>query len=190
VYGPCDSCDFDVATGQIVHDPHRNHRAPIHPKRRLSGVKYAACVDACDATNYLQSAAVIQAMHVAPGITWTICNQNGTFSYSSTEPDERTVIYPTIISAGVQVLIYNGEADACVPHTDNEWWTSTMKLPIVNDYHPWLIDQAEINVGGYATVYGSNFVYTSIREAGHMVPQTQPAAAYTMMANFLAGNKF
>jgi hypothetical protein len=49
-----------------------------------------------------------------PGITWTICNQNGTFSYSKTEPDERQVIYPTIINAGVQVLIFNGEADACV----------------------------------------------------------------------------
>jgi hypothetical protein len=46
VYGPCDSCDFDVATGQIVHDPYRNYRAPLHPKRRLSGLKYAACVDA------------------------------------------------------------------------------------------------------------------------------------------------
>lgn len=54
-------------------------------------------------------------------------------SFSSSAPadnsdivDERTVIYPALQAAGLEILIYNGESDACVPITDNEWWTTSM----------------------------------------------------------------
>lgn len=44
-------------------------------------------------------------------IPWVICT--GNFSYQPTMADERTYVYPNIISGGARVLIFNGEADAC-----------------------------------------------------------------------------
>ena len=44
----------------------------------------------------------------------------GGVEYISEMVDERTVIYPTIVGAGVKVVILNGEADTCVPITDNQ----------------------------------------------------------------------
>jgi hypothetical protein len=56
------------------------------------------------------------ALHVNPNIDWSLCSNNGTFRYNPDIPDERTEIYPTLTKlAGYQVLIYNGEADLCVP---------------------------------------------------------------------------
>ena len=49
-----------------------------------------------------------------------MCDSNSSFGYRRDYADERTVIYPTLIEqAKIDVLIYNGEADLCVPYTDN-----------------------------------------------------------------------
>jgi hypothetical protein len=72
----------------------------------------------------------------------------GNITYTPTEPDERRIVYPTLLQAGVRVLVFNGsvargrgawvgvalaplsscplacihasrrEADACVPYHD------------------------------------------------------------------------
>ena len=66
--------------------------------------------------------AVAEALHVAiPDGGWSVC-AGAPFNYKRTMKDERTTIYPALIGK-IQVHIYNGEADACVPHSDNEWWT-------------------------------------------------------------------
>ena len=60
------------------------------------------------------------ALNVAADIDWTVCDSNSSFGYRRDYADERTVIYPTLIEqAKIDVLIYNGEADLCVPYTDN-----------------------------------------------------------------------
>jgi hypothetical protein len=72
--------------------------------------------------NWFNQAEVKTAFHVAPKIDWSLCSNNASFGYNPDIPDERTEIYPTLTQkAGYQVLVYNGEADLCVPYTDNEW---------------------------------------------------------------------
>jgi hypothetical protein len=63
-------------------------------------------------------ASVKAALHVSPEIDWAVCSNNNSFGYSPDIADERTTIYPTLTQkAGIQVLVYNGEADLCVPYT-------------------------------------------------------------------------
>lgn len=47
--------------------------------------------------------------------------RSSSFNYDRTMADERVAIYPSIVAAGVRVLVYNGDADACVPLIDNAW---------------------------------------------------------------------
>ena len=70
---------------------------------------------------YMNQPEVKAALNVAADIDWAVCDNNGTFAYRRDYADERTIIYPTLINdAKIEVLIYNGEADLCVPYTDNE----------------------------------------------------------------------
>ena len=69
------------------------------------------CTTDDDLTTYLNLPAVQAALHVKPK-TWEEC---GGIAYDSEMADERTVIYPTLIEkAQIQVVIFNGAADACV----------------------------------------------------------------------------
>ena len=82
------------------------------------------CTDDDDLTTYLNTPAVVAALHVGvKGSAWEEC---GGISYNSDIVDERTTIYPTLMAAKLNIVIYNGEADACVPITDNQWWTDSL----------------------------------------------------------------
>jgi hypothetical protein len=119
VYGPCITCDFAKDGSKSKRS---NSRIPVKSSSLLSHLLRGpdACIDACDATNWLSQPSVVQALHVSPNIDWTICSENGTFNYESTIADLRTTVYPALTQqAGYRVLIFNGEADACVPYTDN-----------------------------------------------------------------------
>lgn len=54
-------------------------------------------------------------------------------------------------AAGLSVLVYNGDADACVPATDNEWWTASMNYSVAQPWHAWLASDGTL--GGYVTEY-------------------------------------
>lgn len=131
--------------------------------------------------------AVKTALHVAPAIDWSLCSNNNTFGYNSDIADERTTIYPTLTKqAGYKVLIFNGEADLCVPYTDNEWWTRTMNYSVLSAWQPWNVNgNPDQYVGGYVIQYANNFTFATVRGAGHMVPETRPEAALAMFKTHL-----
>jgi serine carboxypeptidase-like clade 1 len=141
-----------------------------------------ACIDAGDMTWYLNLPQVITALHAVEGIPWAVCS--GNISYTPTETDERQIIYPTLIEqANLRVSIINGEADACVPYTDNEAWTASMNYSVVSPWQPWMYN--EENVGGYVTVYQHNFTFATFKGAGHMIPQFTPEASWYFINNYL-----
>lgn len=132
------------------------------------------------------------AFHVAPAIDWALCSNNASFNYNPDMPDERKTIYPGLVAAGLKVLVYNGEADLCVPYTDNEWWTRSMGYKVADAWQPWTVPGEEgAYVGGYIIHYavpnGANFSFATIRGAGHMVPETRPEAAFHMMRRWTTG---
>ena len=94
----------DKATGQRMYS-----KAPVPIK---SGGP-SECIDETIA-KYIGRADVAAALNVVPFNHWQVCGSNSSFNYIRTELDERVDVYPTIWGAKVRVLIYNGEADACV----------------------------------------------------------------------------
>lgn len=139
--------------------------------------------------SWFNQADVKAAFHVAADIDWSLCSNNGTFNYNSDIADERTTIYPTLTQkAGYKVLVYNGEADLCVPYTDNEWWTRTMNYSVIKPWAAWMVQGDEgPYVGGYKIQYAHNFTFATVRGAGHMVPETRPQSSLIMMKSHIFG---
>ena len=99
---------------------------------------------------------------------------------------------PTLITqANYSVVIYNGEADLCVPFTDNEWWTASMGYDVVAPWTPWNVagDRGSY-LGGYVTRYAHGFTFATVRGGGHMVPATRPEAALELFRRGVLGKGF
>lgn len=118
------------------------------------------------------------------------------FSYRSSGPASVT-LYPELVRK-YRIMIYNGDADSCVPYVGNEEWTTdlanTGALSETKAWHPWYVSGGGVPAG-YATEYSvkgaaHGFSFVTIRLAGHMVPTFQPSAALTMFANYIADRPF
>merc|ERR1712000_631579 len=112
-------------------------------------------------------------------------------SYSRSGPASIT-LYPELVKK-IHVMIYNGDADPCVPYTGNEEWIGQLEsrgvLQEKEAWSPWFTSNKRAPAG-YITKYsvpGSNqpFEFVTVRIAGHMVPQFFPEAALTLFSDFL-----
>ena len=183
IRGPGEGVRRDAITGRLVYT-----RAPV-PVPAVGGP--IACIDETIAV-YIGSAAVAAALHVIPTLHWAVCGSNSSFSYTRTEKDERVDVYPVLVEqAKINVLIFNGEADACVPWVDNEWWTRSMNYTVLT---PWTSWSSENQVAGYFVGYnssaGPNFAFATVKGAGHMVPEFAPGHAWTLYSSFVQGLTF
>mmetsp|Transcript_146308 Transcript_146308/g.207484 ORF Transcript_146308/g.207484 Transcript_146308/m.207484 type:complete len:490 (+) Transcript_146308:42-1511(+) len=141
---------------------------------------------------YMSSKDVQTALHLDAPIT-------NRFNYDTSGPASIT-LYPNLVKK-IRVLIYNGDADACVPYKGNEEWTEGLAAQgIVTQnkaWHPWFAQGQSGVPAGYATSYNvpyssgpSDFTFITIRLAGHMVPQFQPAAALSFFKQFMSERPF
>jgi len=140
---------------------------------------------------YFQRTDVQQALHLEAPL-------QSRFDYSTSGPASIT-LYPKLVKK-LRILIYNGDADACVPYKGNEEWTTGLAdqgvLTETSAWHPWYIDGSKSTPAGYATSYSVNaeedhgFNFITIRLAGHMVPAFQPAAAFSFFKTYLTGGSF
>ena len=157
-------------------------RAPV--RMRENGP--VECIDETIAV-YLGSPAVAAALHVVPTLHWAVCGSNSSFDYHRTEADERVDVYPALLNeAKLRVLIYNGEADACVPWLDNEELARTLAaqqgLAVQQGWRAW---ESLGQVAGYVTSYASNLTFATVKGAGHMVPEVKPQQAWTLFSKFI-----
>ena len=120
------------------------------------------CLKALLGEQYLDSPVVRKAFHVEQVKLdhWTTCYDD--IEYNTTVHDERGM-YRELIAA-MRVLIYNGDADACVPWVGNEEWTREMGYPVTQAWRPWRVSAAGRDwVGGFVTDYGRNFSFLTIK---------------------------
>jgi len=121
------------------------------------------------------------------------------FGYSSSGPASIT-LWPFLASK-IRVLIYNGDADACVPYKGNEEWIDGLETKGVlaekEAWRPWFETKGSGRApAGYVTSYSVpaapslDFSFVTIRVAGHMVPTFQPAAALAFFQRFLDAEPF
>jgi len=111
-------------------------------------------------------------------------------SYKKTATDLRP-LYKQLVSK-YRVLIYSGDADACVPYYGTEGWTYNLGYSVVETWRPWQtkFNSGHTGVGGYVTKFQNNFYFLTIKGAGHMVPTFKPAPALTFISKWLANQPF
>jgi hypothetical protein len=98
------------------------------------------------------------------------------FDYKTSGPASVT-LYPELVKK-VRVLIYNGDADTCVPFKGNEEWIDGLAAKnVISEYEawrPWLLDDLKSMPQGYVTTYdveGTSFptrelIFVTIRCVG------------------------
>jgi carboxypeptidase C (cathepsin A) len=120
------------------------------------------------------------------------------FRYTQSGPAS-IMLYPELVTK-LRILIFNGDADACVPYIANENWIARLEsAEHVQEAEPWTpwFTSNKAAPAGYITKYDVpnkvpgrevSFAFQTIRLAGHMVPQFQPEAALVLISDFLAGD--
>jgi len=155
--------------------------------KNMSGGYPWSCGGPYIAEQYLTRSDVRKALHLEsfePGAS--------RFSYNASGPASIT-LYPELVKK-LRIMIYNGDADACVPYIGNEEWISDLEsqgiLQESKPWTPWFTKGVNQAPAGYVTKFSVNgseqeFKFVTIRLAGHMVPTFQPEAAFGMFSTFL-----
>lgn len=139
------------------------------------------------------------AIHVRdPGFCWGVCNTARIWKYTSTRTNLPANTYPALIAA-MNVVVFNGDWDACVPYTDNEAWTEGMGYTVKNSWHSWTYTSTEGNenqVAGYAVNYdvsalgSGSFEFVTVKGGRHEVPESAPGQAFELINRLINGKQF
>jgi serine carboxypeptidase-like clade I len=158
-----------------------------------------ACIDSAAASGYLNQPEVMQALHVRdPGFCWAVCNTAPGWTYKSTRTNLPANTYPQLI-ADINVVVFNGDWDACVPYTDNEAWTENMGYPVKKSWHSWTYTSpsgATNQVAGYAVEYDvssvgtGSFEFVTVKGGRHEVPETAPNQALELLDRLMNNVRF
>ena len=125
-------------------------------------------------------------------------SSGSTFQYRSSGPASVT-LWP-FLATKIRCLVYNGDADACVPYKGNEEWIDALEktgtIAEKEAWRPWYTAKDSRAPSGYVTSYTVpsapklDFSFVTIRLAGHMVPTFQPAASLAFYQRFVDGEAF
>jgi len=144
---------------------------------------YRPCEDEFTQT-YLNNPNVQRAIHASIPYQWEDCSPRVQYYYSDVEKSVIPLYQYFVSQTNLKILVYSGDVDAIVPYPGTRQWIAELKRPIVESWRPWIVNK---QVGGYVTVY-KGLTFVTVRNAGHMVPETQPVRAFEMFSRFLAGN--
>ena len=89
-----------------------------------------------------------------------------------------------LLHADLEILVFSGDIDGIVPVVGTRTWIASLKLKVKTPWRPWYGWNGQ--VGGYVELY-DGLSFATVREAGHMVPYTQPERAFQMFSNFVSG---
>lgn len=168
-----------------MHSPHETHAA----LKEMNGGFDWACGGTDATATWILRDDVRKALHLdqyEAGLS--------RMRYSSTGPASVT-LYPELVKK-LRILIFNGDADACVPYIGNEEWIGDLEAKGVftesKAWSPWFAGGTSSAPAGYVTEYtvpgaSHGFTFATIRLAGHMVPTFQPEAGFDMFSRWLAG---
>lgn len=143
---------------------------------------YEPCIDTYTA-DYLNRLDVQQAIHANTtlGYKWVDCSPRVDYSRESLLSSVSHLYYD-FQKAGLRVVVYSGDVDGIVPVTGTRSWISKMNFTVEEAWRPWLLNG---QTGGFVTTYNDGFHLVTVRNAGHMVPQTQRDRALALL-NFAA----
>ncbi|GJY73407.1 putative serine carboxypeptidase-like protein 23 [Tanacetum coccineum] len=147
-------------------------------------------VDVCDlfyVMEYLNLPQVQEALHANRTklpYAWSPC-YSAQHRWHDT-PLNMFPIYMRLIEHNLSILLYSGEADACVPAIGTRRALAAMGLRIVLPWKLWSA-YGTYKVAGYRVVY-DGLTYVTVRKAGHEVSRSHPDILVIMLNRLLAGN--
>jgi len=147
----------------------------------------APCIGEGGMPTFLDTPAIRAALHAAPlSVTgpWTDCTSN--LNYTSNYGSIADQVYPLIFQAApaLDIMIYSGDADACVPFFGTAQWTAAVGGAVEDAWRPW---QVGGQLAGYTIGY-QRLRFTTIKGCGHMAPQFKPQESFVMLQNYLNGH--
>lgn len=201
LYGPCrvpKPGGYIYNNNSFIYDtPSYAHQKHPVMRQKLDKVKFKRqfaesvretppCLDDEAEISYMNTAEVRKALHIPDGVqTWDICSAIVGGNYKTLYRDVSEQ-YNQVIRAGKRILVYNGDIDMACNFLGDEWFVEALKQPVVTDRKPWYYNdtQGDRQVGGFIKTF-EQITLTTIRGAGHMVPQDKPAPALQMFYDFL-----
>ena len=159
------------------------------------------CFGGDDASfEYMNTPSVQETFHVResalarpPEWRWSVCADEPYVNYTKTVLDLSKSVIPGLVKNGVRVLVFSGDVDACVPYTGSRIWVAEVaeKWEVINDFKPWTVaGQVAGYMQSWQTSQGTDFTFATVKNAGHMVPQTQPHRAFALVQRFISGQKY
>ncbi|ORY40247.1 alpha/beta-hydrolase [Rhizoclosmatium globosum] len=142
---------------------------------------------------YFNTPAFRSAVHVDPTLqqsitsyTWQECNDITITDAGdmASGPSSQTLI-PDLITAGVKVVIFNGDRDFVINYVGveeclgNLTWAGNMGFQ--NDKVPWMVNG--VNAGYFWNERG--LTYIRVFDSGHMVPADQPVSGSALLKTLL-----
>jgi len=154
------------------------------------------CINSTASTNYLNRMDVRSALHIDPKLPkWDVCNMDVNEHYAREYPDMQSQYKKIMQTPNFRVLIYNGDTDMACNFLGDEWFVDMYMTSYMDAYRsrqPWYV---EGQVAGFHKILTqpqtkSSLHYTTIRGAGHMVPQWAPKKAFVMYNKFIKNEEF
>lgn len=166
------------------------------------------CYNFSIADSYLAQPSVRKALGVNPKVQWVDCAQGPHFALLDDWIGNFAVDVPTVLTAGIPVLVYSGTDDFVCNYLGGEAWVSQMSWPGQKTYNAapwanWYDAPHQTQIGRAKTAQGLTFL--EVFNAGRtpslspsspllicsdMVPMDQPVNSLQMLATFLAGRPF
>eukprot|EP01138_Halocafeteria_seosinensis_P013962 gb/GECG01014257.1/.p1 GENE.gb/GECG01014257.1/~~gb/GECG01014257.1/.p1 ORF type:complete len:508 (+),score=49.11 gb/GECG01014257.1/:1-1524(+) len=132
-------------------------------------------------SKYLNRQDVQDAIHARNlGRPWRDCSNIVDYSRESLL-SSMLPVYRDLLKANIQMMVYSGDVDAIVPITGTRAWLEVLDLPVKSGWRSYTVDG---QVGGYTLEY-EGLTFTSVRNAGHMVPYMQQSRALHIFTQFL-----
>ncbi|CAH8619879.1 unnamed protein product [Heterobilharzia americana] len=160
-------------------------------RRNLTTRLAIPCVDDTMIRSYLNSPVVRRLINVKLDWPreWDICSEEVNFNYVRIY-DDLSEQYKKLLQSKIFILIYNGDIDMACNYFGDEWFVDNLKLKLISSRRVWLYTEKDgtKQIGGFWKAFEgheSSLMYTTVRGAGHMVPQDKPAAAFYMINRFI-----
>jgi len=125
------------------------------------------------------------------------CNEEVTraFLLQGDSVHNSAALLPELLSDGIRLLVYAGDADFMCNFMGNEAWMekldSSFKDAFVSaDAKEWFVGGSPVGLvrsAGASANFIGNYTFIRVFNSGHMVPYDQPEAAAQMFAKWLRG---
>jgi len=150
------------------------------------------CVNSTSMETYLNRDDVRTALHIPKSVQqFEVCSGVVGAHYKTIYQNTKQ-FYATVLAGKKRILIYNGDIDMACNFLGDEWFVGTLGLQATSPRRQWKYTDpltGTVQVAGFVDTY-PGLIFTTIRGAGHMVPQDKPKVAYDMFMKFLNNEDF